>query len=161
MSARYSPGQILLASLVFCSQLGTKKRPVLVVHDSGDDDLLVAPVTSHAGRSPSDIFLNDWKQAGLRLSSVARLDKLATIEKATVVRPLGQLSSADHSEVKAALRQWFDDVVSGWCAHGDHLPAMRQPLRRRWASTATTMIAPVSMSRRDSGTALMDRTLSR
>ena len=48
MPERYSPGEILLAALVFTSQAGTKKRPVMVIRDAGADDLLVAPVTSQA-----------------------------------------------------------------------------------------------------------------
>ena len=114
MSARYSAGDILLASMVFSTQTGTKNRPVLVVYDIGDDDLVVAPVTSHAGRSAQDIFLNDWQQAGLRLASVARLDKLATIEKSTVVRRLGHVTADDRSRLKGALKQWFQSVLTDW-----------------------------------------------
>jgi mRNA interferase MazF len=114
VSARYSPGEILLAAMVFSTQTGTKNRPVLVVHDTGDDDLIVAPVTSHAGRSVQDVFLNDWQQAGLRLPSVARLDKLATIEKGTVIRPLGKVTGTNRSQLKAVLQQWFHAVLAGW-----------------------------------------------
>ena len=117
MSARYLPGQILLAALaalVFSDQAGTKNRPILVVRDGGDDDLLVAPITSHAGRSTHHVFLTDWQQAGLRLASVARLEKVATIAKRTVVRPLGQISSNDRNQVKPALQRLFNDILSDW-----------------------------------------------
>jgi hypothetical protein len=43
----YSRGDVLFAWLVFSDGQGTKRRPVLVVQDFGDDDLLVVPVTSH------------------------------------------------------------------------------------------------------------------
>jgi len=114
VSPRYSPGQILLASLVFSSQLGTKNRPVLVVHDGGDDDLLVAPITSRVGRSQHDIFLNGWQQSGLRLPSVARLEKLATVEKTAIVRTLGQLLPDDRAQVKLALQRLTATFVSAW-----------------------------------------------
>jgi hypothetical protein len=42
----FSPGDILLVPVVFSDRTGQKRRPVVVVHDSGDADLLVAPVTS-------------------------------------------------------------------------------------------------------------------
>lgn len=100
--------------MVFTTQAGIKKRPVLVVHDTGDDDLLVAPVTSHAGRSVRDIPLSDWQQARLRLPSVARMDKLATIEKGTVVRALGKVTAADRSQLKTALQQSFQSVLATW-----------------------------------------------
>ena len=44
----YSQGDILLAALVFSNQAGLKRRPVMVVYDSGDVDLLVS-----AGNQPS------------------------------------------------------------------------------------------------------------
>lgn len=87
---------------------------MLVIHDAGDDDLLVVPVTSQAWRSARDIFLNNWQQAGLRLPSVARVDKLATIEKGTVVRRLGKLSATDRDEVRTALSQFFQVTLEGW-----------------------------------------------
>lgn len=114
MSIRHQPGEILLATLIFSSQAGQKRRPVLVIQDPGDDDLLVAPVTSHGLRSAHDLTLNDWPQAGLRLPSVVRLEKLATIEKGTVVRVLGRLSVADHDRVAAALPEFFKQVTAGW-----------------------------------------------
>lgn len=114
MSTRYAAGEVLLASLFFTTQLGLKKRPVLVMHDGGDNDLLVAPVTSQSGRSVDDIRLHDWKQAGLRLPSIARLNKLATIEKSTVVRSLGMVTIGDRSRLKAALEQVFRVVLTNW-----------------------------------------------
>ena len=114
MSPRYSPGQILLASLVFSSQLGTKKRPVLVIHDGADNDLLVAAVTSHAGRSQHDVILTGWQEAGLRLPSVVRVEKLATIQKTAVVRPLGMLTMADREQVRLALQRLTGTVLSAW-----------------------------------------------
>jgi mRNA interferase MazF len=67
MPERHSPGEILLAALVFTSQDGAKKRPLMVIRDAGDDDLLVAPVTGQAARVAYDVVLNDWQGAGLRL----------------------------------------------------------------------------------------------
>jgi len=61
-AAVYSQGDVLLAFLVFSGGQGTKRRPVLVVHDFGDADLLVIPVTSHPARVPTDVVLLDWKQ---------------------------------------------------------------------------------------------------
>lgn len=75
MSPRYSPAQILLAARILESTRD-EEPPRVVVHDGGDDDLLVAPITSRVGRSQHDIFLNGWQQSGLRLPSVARLENL-------------------------------------------------------------------------------------
>jgi mRNA interferase MazF len=77
----HAQGDVLLAFLVFSDRQGSKRRPVLVVHDFGDTDLLVVPVTSHPARVATDLVLSDWKVAGLKLPSTVRVEKLATIEK--------------------------------------------------------------------------------
>ena len=113
MSERYAPGEILLAALVFTSQTGAKKRPVVVIRDGGDDDVLVAPVSSQAVRVTYDVLLNDWQKAGLRLPSVVRVEKLATIEKATVLRSLGRAGAEDWARVKASLTQLCHEILGG------------------------------------------------
>lgn len=111
MAERHSPGEILLASLIFTSQAGAKKRPVMVIRDAGDDDLLVAPVSGQAVRIAYDVVLNDWQGAGLRLPSIVRVEKLATIEKGTVLRSLGRASAADWALVKISLTQLGHEIL--------------------------------------------------
>lgn len=65
----------------------------MVVYDPGDDDLLVV------------------QNSGLRLPSVARIHKFATIEKAIVVRQLGKIGSKDYVLVSAAFRQLFEAIL--------------------------------------------------
>ena len=113
MPKRHSPGEILLAALVFTSQAGAKKRPVMVIRDAGDEDLLVAPVSGQAVRVAYDVVLSDWQKAGLRLPSIVRVEKLATIEKGTVLRSLGRASAADWSRVKGSLTQLCEDILKG------------------------------------------------
>jgi len=114
MPKRHAPGDILLAALVFTSQAGGKRRPVMVIRDGGDDDLLVVPITGQAARVAYDMSLRDWQAAGLRLPSVVRLEKLATIEKATVVRSLGRPSAGDWAQVKETLTQLWEEILDGW-----------------------------------------------
>ena len=108
----YSQGEVLLAWLVFSDGQGSKRRPVLVVHDFGDDDLLVVPVTSHPSRTASDIVVSGWKEAGLKLPSTARVEKLATIEKSCVERKLGRLLPADFTTLKEVLAVVCKQLVS-------------------------------------------------
>lgn len=107
----FSKGDILLVALVFSNQSGTKRRPVMVVHDGGDDDLLVLPVTSHASRTRFDVPVSEWQRAGLRVPSIARVEKLATIAKSTVIRKLGSLSETDLANVTATLDQLFRTIL--------------------------------------------------
>ncbi len=74
--------------------------------------MLVAPATSHPLRSARDVVLADWQAAGLRLPSCVRLEKLATVGKSTVIRPLGKLPPDVLAQVKAVLKQYFTDILA-------------------------------------------------
>jgi len=100
-------GDVLLATLVFSDASGAKKRPVLVVHDGGDADLLVLPVTSHPPRTAEDVSLVAWQAAGLRLPSTARTAKLATVAKSMVARSLGRITAEDERRVREGLRSFL------------------------------------------------------
>jgi mRNA interferase MazF len=108
----FSPGDVLLVPVPFSDGTGYKKRPVVIVYDSGDADLLVAPITSQAARSPCDVPVVNWQRAGLRLPSIVRLEKLATAEKSTVVRKMGRLAPDDWEKVKTVLKQFFADILA-------------------------------------------------
>ncbi|HWM23725.1 MAG TPA: type II toxin-antitoxin system PemK/MazF family toxin [Chthoniobacterales bacterium] len=103
-------GDVLLVPIVFSEGSGAKKRPVLTVHDAGDLDLLVVPVPSHPSRGGEDVTLMDWRVAGLRLPSTARMSKLATVAKSTVIRTLGQLTESDARQAREALRRFFQEI---------------------------------------------------
>jgi len=105
---RYQPGELVLLLFPFTGTQGTKRRPALVLLDTGDADIVVARVTSQARQSPYDVEVTDWRGAGLRLQSIVRLHKLATLEKASVDRSLGTLTAADWATVRAMVqRMWL------------------------------------------------------
>ena len=83
----------------------------MVVYDSVDADLLAAPITSHVARTSFDVTVIQWQRAGLRLPSVVRVDKLATIEKTTIVRELGKMTPSDWGIIITALRRFFEKVL--------------------------------------------------
>jgi len=111
-AAAYSRGDVLLAWLAFSDSRASKRRPVLVVHDFGDDDLLVLPITSHPVRVVTDVLVLDWKSAGLRLPSTIRAEKLATIAKSCVAQNLGRLNSGDRLKINSVLKSVFDKILS-------------------------------------------------
>jgi mRNA-degrading endonuclease toxin of MazEF toxin-antitoxin module len=82
-----------------------------VVHDFGDNDLLVVPITSQRARTATDLVLTDWKSAGLQLPSTVRVEKLATIGKSCVARRLGALPSAELVRVKETLAIIFKQIL--------------------------------------------------
>ena len=106
----YQPGKIVLLSFPFAGAQGAKRRPALVLLDTGDADVVVARVTSQVVQSAFDVELSDWKQAGLLLPSFARLHKLATLEKTLVERRIGTLSADDWAKVRATVQQLWSSI---------------------------------------------------
>jgi hypothetical protein len=106
----YRFGDALLVPIRFSDARAEKKRPVLVVHDTGDADLLVVPITSHPPRAFEDVILPGWRSAALRLPSTARMAKLATVAKSIVIRQLGSLTDQDAQSARKILRQFFEGL---------------------------------------------------
>jgi mRNA interferase MazF len=102
----FQPGELVLVTFPFTGPAGSKVRPALVVWDSGDEDVVLARVTTQVHRSQLDIPISEWKQAGLLAPSIARLHKLATIDKKMVGRRLGKLAAPDRTNVGRALEQY-------------------------------------------------------
>ena len=84
----YQGGEIVLLSFPFTDATGARRRPALVLLDTGDADIVVTRITSQPLRTPFDIDIIEWQQVGLLLPSVVRLDKMATLEKLLVERRL-------------------------------------------------------------------------
>ncbi len=101
----FERGDVVLLAFPFSSAAGTKQRPALILLDCGDQDLVVARVTTQQHQSPFDLPIQDWKEAGLLLPSVVRLHKLATIEKQLVRRRLGRVSAGDWTAALECLRK--------------------------------------------------------
>lgn len=100
----YAPGDILLVDFPYISGTTSVLRPALVVLDAGDNDVMLARVTTQMHHSPYDISIMDWRGACLRAASFVRLHKLVTAEKSRIQRRLGCLQPADHQVVATAIR---------------------------------------------------------
>ena len=96
---RYELGEILLIGFPQTGTSVRKKRPALVILDIGDDDVVLAPITSRQRSAAGDCQLTEWSTAGLLRPSWVRLAKLACLEKRGVVRRLGKLAIEDHRTV--------------------------------------------------------------
>ena len=105
MTRSYRPGEIVLLQFPFSDAAGMRRRPTLVMLDTGDEDIVVARVTSHVVRDEFDIDVIDWESARLLLPSIVRVHKLATIEKTLVERRLGMLSDSDWVRVQESVQR--------------------------------------------------------
>jgi hypothetical protein len=89
-----------------------KRRPGLVLA-SGEMDLLVARLTTHPPREPSDVVMKHWSEIGLLRASTIRLAKLATIDvNRAAISPLQALESLQkHIRLDASRAvEWMSSV---------------------------------------------------
>ena len=103
--ARYRTGAVVLISFPFTDGSAVKKRPALVLLDTGDADILLARITTQFSGSPFDCELADWAAAGLKAPSFVRLHKLATLEKRLVEKEFGMLTAPDLQRVLKAFQK--------------------------------------------------------
>ncbi len=77
-------GDIVLLKFPFTDAKNFKRRPALVINDFNDGDIIVCRITSQIYKTPFDIYLDNWETYGLKLPSVIRVHKLATLDKLTI-----------------------------------------------------------------------------
>jgi len=84
-------GSIVLTRFPFTDLSGDKRRPALVVSRDNDrrPDLVVAFITSVPRSGPDTAPINPDPGTGLKVPSVVRFDKLATLERSVIAGKLG------------------------------------------------------------------------
>ena len=82
-------GEIVLVKLPFSDGKTFKRRPALIINDFNDGDIIVCRITSQIYKTKNDIYIKGWEKSGLRLPSVIRVHKLATLEKDMVEIVMG------------------------------------------------------------------------
>ncbi len=106
----YQSGEVVLVEFLFTGVTQSKRRPGLVLLDTGDKDIIVARITSQITRTIFDVEIVEWQQAGLLRPSVVRLHKLNTLEKLLVERRLGILQPSDWKQVRQCLQQTWSSI---------------------------------------------------
>ena len=98
----YKVGDVVSVELPFSDFQTTKRRPGLVLV-SGAMDVLVARLTTHPPREPSDVLMTRWSDIGLPRASTIRLTKLATLDLCLVHHKIGRLHPDDG---RAVVQAW-------------------------------------------------------
>lgn len=103
----FARGDVVLLPFPFRDKALAQVRPAVVI--SGDaynqrGDVIVAAITTHAARTPSDVPLSRWRAARLVAPSVVRM-QLATVASARILYRPGRLSPSDLQRVGQSLRQ--------------------------------------------------------
>jgi len=103
----YKFGHVILVGFPHTDLRNLSKRPAVILYDSGDKDVLVARITTQQYTTESDYKIQKWKESGLITESYIRLGKLATIEKAYIVKLLGKLSDSETEQIKNNFEENF------------------------------------------------------
>ena len=104
----FDPGSIVLVSFPFTNLRAVKKRPAIIIstrqYNDTHPDIIIIAVTSQIKDEPGkgELFINDWKQAGLARPSVVK-PLIATVEKQKVLRVLGKLSQRDGKSLTSVI----------------------------------------------------------
>lgn len=107
----YKQGDVVLVPFPFRDRFEERARPAIVVSATDYNrrgDVVVAAVTSHAARIPTDYAIPDWTGAGLKMPSTVRM-MLATVATSRVLLHVGHLADSDWAQVESRLRSVF-----GW-----------------------------------------------
>jgi len=100
------PGEVWIADIPFTNGTASKLRPVLVLWTDAAD-VVVAAITSAQPRTPTDVALQNWAAAGLRVASTARMSRLDCLEQTLLRRRLGVLAPSDAEQLK---RVWASEI---------------------------------------------------
>lgn len=90
-------GSIVLVPFPFTDLTATKVRPALVVSkkERSSRDVIVCFITSRTGQKiPHAIALQPTAKSGLKVPSLVRFDKIATLDRGIILGELGRVDSA-------------------------------------------------------------------
>jgi len=105
-------GTVVLTPFPFTDLSGAKVRPAIVVSrsDRPGDDVILAFISSvvPARPLPTDLVVDpshpNFRETGLKVPSIVKCDKLATVQRRIILGELGQLSPTLLRELDQRLR---------------------------------------------------------
>ncbi len=109
----YNKGDVILVPFPFSDQIGSKKRPAIIVSSSNYNkskpDLIIMALTSQISKTLNlgECVIKDWKQAGLLKQSLIK-PLISSIEQTLVLKKLGSLSSTDMTSLNKVLKEILD-----------------------------------------------------
>ncbi|MEX0648912.1 MAG: type II toxin-antitoxin system PemK/MazF family toxin [Balneolaceae bacterium] len=101
-------GDIVLIHFPFTDLTGSKKRPALILL-SGSLDVTVSFMSTQLHwQEPTDLLLQPNTTNGLKKTSLVRIGKIASIDRALVIGKLGNIDDKEIEELDRKLIQIFD-----------------------------------------------------
>ena len=96
-------GDIVLLKFPFSDGLTFKRRPALIIREIEDGDIIVCRITSNIYDTQHDIYIEEWEKYGLKLPSVIRVHKIATLEKGLLEVVIGRINQSLKMKVKTII----------------------------------------------------------
>ena len=106
-------GKIVLIPFPFTDLSASKVRPAVIVSNfSQGEDIIVAFISSLKHRTQkTDIVLNshdkDFSKTGLKVDSVIKTGKLATLDKKIILGEIGEVSMDIEKEINKKIKILF------------------------------------------------------
>ena len=98
-------GDVIVLNYPFSDFSKLKRRPAVVLANSGDEDLLVCLITSQQKRDEYAVSIEsgDFAIGSLNYPSIARPNRVATAERAIVLYRVGRLGAEKTEEIVNSL----------------------------------------------------------
>ena len=77
-------GDIILITFPFTDLSISKLRPTVILADTNEDVTVTFITTQHRWREPTDVLLTPTSNNGLKLPSLIRTSKIATLDKTLI-----------------------------------------------------------------------------
>lgn len=100
---KFNFGDIVILKFPFTDGENYKRRPALIINDTNDGDIIVYRITSKIYNDTYDIFVKEWADCGLKLPSIVRVHKIATLEKELVEMVIGRINDSLKAKIKGII----------------------------------------------------------
>ncbi|MGB5026106.1 MAG: type II toxin-antitoxin system PemK/MazF family toxin [Saprospiraceae bacterium] len=101
-------GDVVLVSYPFTNLSGSKFRPAIVLYETASDFTACFITSQIERKDKTDIFIKASYSNGLKLDSLIRTSKIATIDKQLAKGILGSLEKSEVLELNSQLRILLD-----------------------------------------------------
>jgi len=100
---KLSFGEIVLLKFPFTDSNKFKRRPALIINEHNDGDIIVCRITSRIYNTSQDVYIENWAKSGLKLPSVIRVHKIATLGKDMVEIVMGKIDESLKAKIKTKI----------------------------------------------------------
>jgi len=108
-------GKIVLVPFPFTDLSASKMRPALVIYE-GESDVILSFISSKipAISAKTDVIVSSrsvsFKKSGLKVDSVIKLDKIATVLKDLIIGEIGEIDDTIKKEVRQKFKKLADKL---------------------------------------------------